>query len=200
MEATELLGLAASASLLAGWRLYLTVAMVGLAMRYGWAPLPEELASLNILANPWIIGIAGAGAVAEFLADKVMWLDSLWDGIHTFIRPAGGALIALALVDPADPAWQVVALLLGGGASLATHGAKMVARAAVNLSPEPASNIIVSLMEDVLTFGLLVLVINYPVTAAVVALVLLVLSITLLVVLGKLVRRVWRARRRAPSG
>jgi hypothetical protein len=129
----------------------------------------------------------------------VMWLDSLWDGIHTFIRPVGGALIALAVIDPADPAWQVAALLLGGGASLATHAAKLVARAAVNLSPEPASNIIVSLMEDVLTFALLALIINYPVTALVVALVLAALTIALLVMLRRLVRRIWRARR-ARSG
>lgn len=197
MTAVEIIGLAASASLLAGWRLYFTLFALGLAMRTGWVDLPEHLAALDILANPWVIGIAAAGAVAEFCADKIMWLDTMWDGIHTFIRPAGGALIAMAVIDPADPAWQVAAFLLGGGASLATHTAKTVARMAVNTSPEPFTNFLLSLLEDGLTVGLAVLILAYPKTAAIVAVVLLAIAIGLLILLHRFIRgalRWWRRR------
>lgn len=173
----EILGLAGSLSLLSGWRLYLTVFATGLAMHFNLVPLPENLAMLDILANPWVIGVSGVGAVAEFFADKVAWLDSIWDGLHTIVRPVGGALLALAVVDSSDPAWQVVAFLLGGGAALASHATKSTARAAVNTSPEPVSNIIVSTVEDVATGGLLMLAFANPVAAAVVALALLLLAI-----------------------
>ena len=140
MDAVGIIGLAASISLLSGWRLYLCIFATGLAMHTGWIALPHQLHSLDVLANWWVIGAAGVGALAEFFADKVMWIDSAWDAVHTLVRPVGGALLALAIVDPHDPKWQVVALLLGGGAALLTHGAKAGTRAAVNASPEPFSN------------------------------------------------------------
>jgi hypothetical protein len=121
MSAVQLLGMAASASLLAGWRLYACVAALGLAMRVGLVDLPSKAQALDVLANPWVIGAAAIGALAEFFADKVMWIDTVWDGAHTLIRPLGGALIALAIVDPSEPVWQVAAFLLGGGAALITH-------------------------------------------------------------------------------
>lgn len=105
----EILGIAGSVSLLAGWRLYLTVLATGLAMKFNMLPLPEHLASLQVLANPWVMGAAGTAALLEFFADKIAWFDSIWDTIHTFIRPVGGALLALAVVDPSDPATQVIA-------------------------------------------------------------------------------------------
>src|SRR5690554_1664326 len=117
MGVVELLGLAGSISLLSGWRLYLTVFVTGLAMRLQWISLPENLQMLDALANPWVLGISAIGALTEFFADKILWLDSIWDGIHTFIRPLGGALLALAIVDAGDPAWQVIVFLLGGGRS-----------------------------------------------------------------------------------
>jgi hypothetical protein len=196
MGAVEILGVAASVSLLAGWRLYLCVFAVGLTMRSGWLALPDQLASLDILANPWVIGIAGAGAVAELLADKVALIDTLWDSVHTLIRPVGGALLTLAIVDPADPAWQVVAFLLGGGGSLAMHAAKASARVVVNASPEPFSNILVSLAEDVVAAGILLLILAYPRTASVIAVLLLALAIWALVALRRLARRMLR---KAPS-
>jgi hypothetical protein len=107
--------------------------------------------------------------VLEFFADKVAWLDTIWDTIHTFIRPVGGAMLALAVVDPSDPVTQVIAFLLGGGASLLAHGGKAGARAVVNTSPEPFSNIAVSTVEDVATTGLLYLAYQYPEWAAGVA-------------------------------
>lgn len=169
MGLVELLGVASSVSLLSGWRIYLCVFAVGWAMRLGWLDLPAAISSLDVLANPWVLGAAGVGLVAEFLADKIMWFDSLWDAVHTAVRPVGGALLALAIVDPTDPKWQAVALLLGGSAALATHAAKAGTRAVVNTSPEPISNIVVSAGEDVATLGLLALVIANPATAIFVA-------------------------------
>lgn len=177
MGIIEILGLAGSLSLLSGWRFYLTIFATGLAMHLNIVPLPENLQMLDVLANPWVLGISAIGAVAEFFADKVAWLDSIWDGLHTLIRPVGGALLALAVVDSADPTWQVIAFLLGGGAAFASHATKASARAAVNTSPEPFSNVVVSTVEDVATGGLLILAFANPVAALIVALVLLGLAI-----------------------
>ena len=195
----EILGIAASASLLAGWRLYLVVLATGLAMRSGAVPLPDHLASLQVLANPWVIGIAGFGAAAEFFADKVPWLDSAWDTVHTLIRPVGGALLALAIVDPGDPAMQVIAFLLGGGGALLAHGGKAGARAAINTSPEPVSNVIASTAEDIATVGLLWFVYEYPWAAASVAVVLLAIMIALVVMLRRLIRRVFGRKKAGPQ-
>jgi Domain of unknown function (DUF4126) len=177
MGIIEILGLATSVSLLSGWRMYLTIFATGIAMHTGYVHVPHNLAMLDVLANPWVIGVSALGAIAEFFADKVAWLDSIWDGLHTLIRPIGGALLALAVVDSADPTWQVIAFLLGGGAAFASHATKAGARAAINTSPEPVSNIVMSGVEDVTTGGLLMLAFANPVVAAVIALVLLGLTI-----------------------
>lgn len=184
----EIIGIAGSVSLLAGWRLYLCIFATGLAMRLDVLPLPEHLASLSVLGNPWVLAIAAFGALAEFFADKVMWLDSAWDTLHTLIRPVGGALLALAIVDPSDPATQVVAFLLGGGASFLAHGGKASARAVVNASPEPVSNVVASSAEDVATVGLLWLAYEYPLAAGGIAL---VLALSMLWLARKIVRRVF---------
>jgi len=191
LSAVEIIGIAASASLLAGWRLYLVILATGLAMRTGAVPLPEHLAGLQILANPWVMGVAGFGALCEFFADKVMWVDSVWDAVHTLVRPIGGALLALAIVDPGDPAMQVIALILGGGGALLAHGGKAGARAAVNASPEPVSNVVVSSVEDVATVGLLWVAYEHPYWAAAIAAALLVLAIVLLLAVRRLFRRVF---------
>ena len=187
----EIIGIAGSVSLLSGWRLYLCVFATGLAMRLEAIPVPEHLASLAVLANPWVMGIAALGALAEFFADKVMWLDSAWDTLHTLIRPVGGALLALAIVDPSDPAAQVIAFLLGGGASFLAHGGKASARAVVNMSPEPVSNVATSTVEDVATVGLLYAAYEYPVAAGVVALALLGIAIGLLLLARRVIKRLF---------
>ena len=179
MGIVELLGLAGSVSLIAGWRLYLTVFVTGLAMRLEWISLPENLQILDAFANPWVLGISALGALAEFFADKILWLDSIWDTVHTAIRPLGGALLALAVVDAGDPAWQVIVFLLGGGEALMSHGAKAGARALVNTSPEPVSNVLVSSGEDIASGGLLVLAFANPVAALVIASVMLIFCIFL---------------------
>ena len=196
----EILGIAASASLLAGWRLYLVILATGLAMRSGVVPLPDHLESLQVLANPWVLGIAGFAATAEFFADKVPWLDSAWDTVHTLVRPVGGALLALAIVDPGDPAMQVVAFLLDGGGALLAHGGKAGARAAINTSPEPVSNIVASTAEDVATVGLLWVVYEYPWAAAGVAVLLLVIAIALVLTLRRLLTRIFGKKKSEVAG
>ncbi len=198
MDAVGILGLAASVSLLAGWRLYLCVFAVGLAMHFGWVPLPAQLHSLDVLANWWVIGVAGVGALAEFFADKVMWVDSIWDTVHTLVRPVGGALLSLAIVDPKSAQWQVVALLLGGGAALLTHGAKASTRAAVNASPEPFSNVAVSSGEDVATTTLLVGALANPYIAVTVAVGVAAFAVILLLMIRRFMRDIFGTRRKQP--
>lgn len=200
MSAVEVIALASSVSLLAGWRLYFVTLVTGLAMKLGWIDLPERLAALDVLASNWVIGIAAAGAVAEFLADKIAWIDSLWDGIHTVVRPVGGALLSLAIVDAGDPTWQVASFLLGGGAAFLAHAGKAGARTMVNASPEPFSNIFVSTAEDVATGGLLALAIANPVAAALVALILVTLSLWLVLSARRALRRLLGAGRRSATG
>jgi hypothetical protein len=196
MSAVELIALASTVSLLAGWRLYLVTFAVGLAMKFGWIALPDQLRALDVLANNWIVGIAAVGALAEFFADKIAWVDSLWDGVHSVVRPIGGALLSMAIIDGGDPAWQVGSLLLGGGAALIAHAGKAGARTLVNASPEPVSNIAVSTGEDVATAGLLALAIANPIAAAIVAVILVVLSLWLVVAARRLLKRILEPKRR----
>ena len=196
MSAVELVALAASISLLSGWRLYLVTFATGLAMKFGWVALPDQLRALDVLANNWVIGIAGAGALAEFFADKIAWVDSAWDAIHSFVRPIGGALLSLAIIDSADPAWQVASFLLGGGAAFVAHAGKAGARTLVNTSPEPVSNVVVSTGEDIATGGLLALAIANPVAAAIIAALLVALSIGLVIAARRSLRRLLEPKRR----
>lgn len=190
MGMIEILGLAGSMSLLAGWRMYLCVFATGIAMRTGIVDLPNHLDALQALANPWVLAASFVGLVAEFFADKIAWLDSAWDAVHTFVRPVGGALLALAIVDPNDGATQAVAFLLGGGGALLSHGAKSATRALVNTSPEPFSNIVLSAGEDVATGGLLLLALANPIAAVLVALAALLFAVVLLIFARRLLRRV----------
>src|SRR5215208_7100057 len=189
MSAVELIALASTVSLLAGWRLYLVTFAVGLAMKFGWIALPDQLRALDVLANNWIVGIAGLGALAEFFADKVAWVDSIWDAVHSVVRSIGGALLSMAIIDGGDPAWQVGSLLLGGGAAFLAHAGKAGARTLVNASPEPFSNVIVS------TGGLLALAIAYPVASAAIALALVLLSLWLVLAARRALRRFLEPKR-----
>ena len=190
MTPVELVALAASTSLLAGWRLYLVTLITGLGMKFGWIALPDQLQALDVLANDWVLGAAALGTFAEFFADKIAWVDSAWDSIHSFIRPLGGALLSLAIIDAGDPAWQIGSFLLGGGAALVAHAGKAGARTLVNASPEPFSNVIVSTGEDIATGGLLALAIANPIAAALIALILVVLSLWLVIAARRFLRRV----------
>jgi hypothetical protein len=195
MSAIELIALASTVSLLAGWRLYLVTLVTGLAMKFGWLPLPDQLHALDVLASNWIIAIAAIGALAEFFADKIAWVDSAWDTVHSLIRPVGGALLAMAIIDGGDPTWQVGSFLLGGGAALLAHSGKAGARALVNASPEPFSNVVVSTGEDVATAGLLGLAIANPVAAALIAIILVILSLWLVLAARRLLKRLLEPKR-----
>ena len=168
-------------------------------MKFGWVALPDQLHALDVLANNWIIGIAAVGAIAEFFADKIAWVDSIWDAVHSVIRPIGGALLSMAIVDGADPAWQVGSFLLGGGAAFLAHAGKAGARTLVNASPEPFSNVVVSTGEDVATAGLLALAIANPIAAALIALILVVLSLWLVVAARRALKR-WLEPKRPQTG
>jgi hypothetical protein len=195
MSAIELIALASTVSLLAGWRLYLVTLVTGLAMKFGWLPLPDQLHALDVLASNWIIAIAAIGALAEFFADKIAWVDSAWDTVHLLIRPVGGALLAMAIIDGGDPTWQVGSFLLGGGAALLAHAGKAGARALVNASPEPFSNVVVSTGEDVATAGLLGLAIANPIAAALIAAILVILSLWLVLAARRLLKRLLEPKR-----
>ena len=199
MTATELLALAASFSLLSGWRLYLCILATGLAMRFHIIALPQQLTQLDVLANPWVLGVAGLGFVAEFFADKIAWLDSVWDGLHSVIRPVGGAILALAIVDPGDPTLQVVTFLLGGGAALLSHGVKASTRAVVNTSPEPLSNAVVSTGEDVATAGVVALALANPLAATVIAIAMSIASVVALFALRRVIRRIGANMKKGPA-
>jgi len=199
VTAVELVALASTVSLLAGWRLYLVTFAVGLAMKLGWIALPDQLRALDVLANSWILGVAAVGAIAEFFADKVAWIDSIWDAVHSVIRPLGGALLATAIVDGADPAWQVGSFLLGGGAAFLAHAGKAGARTLINASPEPFSNVAVSTGEDIATAGLLGLAIANPLAAAVVAVALVGLSLWLVIAARRALKR-WLEPKRRSAG
>ncbi len=145
---------------LSGINLYATVVTLGLLERFHWVKLPGEL---NMLGEWWVIGVAGAFYLIEFVADKIPAVDSAWDAIHTFIRVPAGAILAATAVAEFDPAVKMAALLVGGTLALGSHGTKAATRLAANTSPEPFSNIGLSLVEDVFAIGSTILMAFYPV-------------------------------------
>ena len=173
MDVLETLSVALGLATLAGINLYLTVFVTGMAVQFGWVLLPSHLHDLSVLGNPWVIAISGALYLLEFFADKVPWIDSANDALHTFIRPFGGALLAVLALGEADPAVKVIGALLAGGAALTAHAAKAGTRLMANVSPEPISNIGLSLGEDAFVLGGLGLLLWHPVVACIVAVVLL---------------------------
>ena len=145
MEMIQQLALAGGLSWASGLRLYMTVFAVGLLSKFGYVHLP---ASLDILSNPIVLSVAGVLCVIEFLADKIPYVDSAWDGIQTFIRIPAGALLAMGAINSSDPLIATITALLGGSLAGATHATKSGSRALINTSPEPISNIAASLSEE----------------------------------------------------
>lgn len=188
-DTPHLLALATALGWASGLRLYAAVFLAGLAGTVGWIELPP---GLHVLQHPAVLGASGLMLFVEFFADKIPIVDSLWDAVHTVIRiPAGAALAAGALgAGSAEMGW--IAALLGGGLAATSHATKMTARAAVNTSPEPFSNVAVSLLEDGLVVFMLWLSATHPLLFAAVLGVSVVLAIVLLVVLVKFLRLVVR--------
>jgi Domain of unknown function (DUF4126) len=165
MERLNLLGVALGLACLAGINLYLTVFVVGLAVNQHWIVLSPAYHSLEILGNPVIVSVAGALYFLEFFADKIPWIDSAWDAVHTIIRPIGGALLAIQVLGHSTPSFDVIVALLAGTTSLLTHTAKATSRLVANTSPEPFSNIGLSVVEDVAVVGGLALIHYNPALA-----------------------------------
>ena len=195
MDVLGTLGRTMGFSLAAGVNLYATVAILGLATRYGWVALPEQFQAFN---NDYVIAAAILMYLVEFFADKIPYFDSLWDAIHTAIRPIGGAVIAVTTLGHASPSMQAMAALLGGTIAAGSHLTKTSTRAVANTSPEPFSNWILSLGEDVFAIGLGYTALTHPVLALAIAVVVLGLIAIFAVTIVRLVRR-WFARRRTAS-
>ncbi|MCS7041345.1 MAG: DUF4126 domain-containing protein [Bryobacteraceae bacterium] len=162
MDALQLLALALGGGVAAGLRLYATVLGLGLAIRFGWLTLPDPLRGLETLAHPAVLAVAAVAYVAEFISDKIPWFDSLWDAVHTFIRPVGAAVLGAAAFAQLDPAARLSLTLLAGGAAVSAHASKAALRFAVNHSPEPFSNWVLSLAGDFAVPALLWLTFTHP--------------------------------------
>ena len=175
-------------SFAAGLNLYATVAILGLASRFDWVQLPPQF---KVFDNDIVIVAAIVMYLIEFVADKVPWVDSLWDAVHTVIRPVGGALIAVATLGHASPTVQGLVALLGGSLAASTHFTKAGTRAVANASPEPFTNWILSIAEDVFVVGLGFVALKYPVVAALVVIVGMVLIVSFAAWIVRAVRRRW---------
>ena len=186
MDVLTSLGRTMGFSFAAGINLYATVAILGLASRYGWVALPPQY---QVFDNNWIIGGALALYVIEFVADKIPWVDSAWDAIHTVIRPVGGALIAVATLGEQSTAMQTLVALFGGALAASTHFSKAGTRVMANASPEPFTNWILSIGEDTFVVGLGVLALKYPAAAAIVVIVCVAVIVSFAAAILKLVRR-----------
>ncbi len=160
MDLIHTIAIGMGASWVSGINLYASVATLGLLGRFSNLELPGEL---QVLTSWWVIGFAVALYLVEFVADKIPIVDSTWDVVHTFIRVPAGAVLAATAFGDFDKSVQVIAFLLGGGLALSSHGTKAATRAMVNTSPEPASNIVVSLLEDVLAVVSILLAVFLPV-------------------------------------
>ena len=163
MEWFATLTLALGSAWTSGINLYATVTMLGLLQKFGFTKLPG---GLDVLDSWWIIGIAGGLFIVEFVADKVPYVDSVWDVIHTFVRIPAGAIVAYAATNELEPRIIVVATLLGGGLAFASHGTKAAARVAANFSPEPVTNWTLSVVEDVIAIAGVLLAVFAPIAIA----------------------------------
>jgi hypothetical protein len=175
-------------SFAAGINLYATVAILGLASRFDWVALPPQF---KVFDNDIVIGAALVMYLVEFFADKIPWVDSVWDAVHTVIRPVGGALIAVATLGQASPTVEGLAALMGGTLAAGSHFSKAGTRAVANASPEPFSNWILSITEDVFVVGLGILALKFPIVAAVVVVIGVVLIAVFAAWIVRAVRRRW---------
>ena len=198
MSPLETLGFALGTSFASGLNLYLTVAVVGALQRFGVVQLP---ASLDVLSHPAVLGLATALFVVEFIADKVPYVDSVWDAVHTFIRPPAAALLSYsAFAGEGVPAeLQIGAALLAGSVALTSHGAKASTRAAANASPEPFSNWTLSFLEDGIVVFLAWMAAEHPLVTAGIVVVLVILAVFVIWKLFGFLRRAVARLRSGPT-
>jgi hypothetical protein len=189
MSTVAILGSLTALALSSGVRLYTTILAVGLGIRFNFLQVPEQLNDLHVLAQTPVLVVAGIIYVVEFVADKIPWVDTLWDTIHTFIRPLGAAVVAATALGSVDPGVRLAAVLLAAGVAFTGHSAKAGTRLVVNQSPEPFSNIGLSLAEDGLVLGGVWLAFEHPVVALTIAIFVIALILWLLPKVIRLVRR-----------
>jgi uncharacterized membrane protein len=189
------LGIAMGSAWLSGINLYAAVLTMGLLQHFKLAHLPGDL---DGLAQWWVIILAGVLYLVEFVADKVPAVDSAWDAIHTFIRIPAGAILAASAFAHFDPSVRLAALLIGGGVALSSHGMKAATRVAVNTSPEPFSNIVVSLSEDFVAFASTLLMVFHPVVILVLVAIFVLIAIWLVPKIVRALRRLFQRKRSSP--
>jgi uncharacterized membrane protein len=185
-------GVAMGAAWLSGVKLYASVLTLGLLQHFGLASLPGEL---RILGQWWVISVAGLLFLVEFVADKIPVVDSAWDAVHTFIRVPAGAVLAAAAFGQFDNRVRLLAFLLGGGVALTSHGTKAAARLAVNASPEPFSNIALSVLEDAGSIGLSLLAAFHPVVTLTIVAVFVLLGVLIVRKLARGIRGLFSSSR-----
>jgi hypothetical protein len=189
LDTTHLIAIAAALGWASGMRLYAVVFLTGLAGYLGWVPLPG---GLQMLAHPVVLAASGLMLGVEFFADKIPGLDTVWDALHTFVRIPAGAALAASVFGGDSASWGMVAALMGGTLAATAHTAKATTRAAVNTSPEPFSNIALSLAGDLAVPGLLWLAWEHPLWFFPVLGVAIVLALVLTWVLWRFLRGLWR--------
>jgi hypothetical protein len=185
MSPLETLGFALGTSFASGLNVYATVAAAGIMQRLGLVQLPD---TLQVLAHPIVLGLAGTLFIIEFIADKIPYVDSAWDAVHTFIRPPAAAVLSYSAFGSVPEEWKLGAALLAGSVALTSHGAKASTRAAANTSPEPVSNWALSLFEDGLVVFLVWMAAEHPLLTAGLVILLLILAVLL-------IRKLWRFAR-----
>lgn len=190
----ETISLVSGSGWASGINLYLVTLMLGIAGRAGWGDIPEVLQRVDVMV------VAGVLVVVEFFADKIPFLDSFWDTLHTFIRPIGAAAIGAVIAGQSDSIGGAVGAIVAGLLALDAHAAKASTRLVVNTSPEPVSNSAVSLFEDGLVALLVTLAVSYPVITIIVVILLVIAATTLTVLLWRTARKAWkRVRDRAST-
>jgi Domain of unknown function (DUF4126) len=192
-----LLGSVLGLGFLAGIRLYATVLVVGLAVRFHLLHLKAGMEGLNVLADWRVLTVAGVAFLAEFFADKIPYLDSAWDAVHTFIRPVGAAVLAATALGDMDPALRTCMAILAGGVALTSHSGKAATRAFANHSPEPFSNMALSFVEDAMVPAGVWLATAHPVFTLCVVIVLVVLTVVFVRLAIRALRHTFGAIRRA---
>ena len=200
MDTIALLGSSLGLGFLAGIRLYATVLAIGLAVRFQLLHLHEGMRGLEVLADWRILTLAGVAFLAEFFADKIPLVDTAWDAIHTFIRPVGAALLAATALGDVDPTLRTSLALLTGGVALTSHSGKAATRAVVNHSPEPFSNVALSLAEDAMVPAGIWLATAHPVITLCLVVVAVVLTVIFIRLAVNALRSSFAAMRRLFGG
>ena len=179
-----------------GMNLYLTMAILGIAHRMHWLVLPGDA---DILANPVVLTFAIIMFLIEFVADKIPYVDSAWDSVHTFIRPFGGAALGYLAMARAGPEWQIPVAVLTGSVAMESHLTKATARVAINTSPEPVSNSIASVTEDAAVVGIIYLVIKHPYIAAIVVAAFIIIAVWFLKMMFRFLKSVFQRIGKKPE-